>query len=97
VTAAVTVATIASCKHPVRGLTKTQVTSILRLSFKTLSCLYTMTGPPGILGNRRSLKFPARIPGNFEDFPKLSLFFWIVIVPYYVKPVLFELNFGEEH
>jgi len=27
---------------------------------------------PRIPGNLWSLKFPARIPGNFEDFPKLS-------------------------
>ena len=33
-------------------------------------------GPPGIPvpGNRRFLKFPAGIPGNLEDFPKLSFF-----------------------
>ena len=29
---------------------------------------------PGIPGNRQSLKFPAEIPGNFADFPKLSFF-----------------------
>jgi len=36
-------AMIASCKHPVRGLTKTkpQVASVLCLSSKTLSCVYT--------------------------------------------------------
>jgi len=32
------------------------------------------SGPPEIPGNQRSLKFPAGIPGNFEDFPKLLLF-----------------------
>ena len=44
-----------------------------------------------IPGNLRSLKFPEGIPGNFEGFPKLS-FFWILMVPYYVKPVFFELH-----
>ena len=32
------------------------------------------TGPPEIPGNLQSPKFPAGIPGNFEDFPKLSFF-----------------------
>jgi len=46
-TAAVTVAvaTIALCKHRVRGLTKLHVTSVLRLSSRTLSCLYTSRRP----------------------------------------------------
>jgi len=50
----------------------------------------------GIPGNRRSLKFPAGIPGNFKDFPKLS-FFLDSDGPYHVtvKPVFFELRFGE--
>jgi len=34
-------ATIASCKRPVRGLTKPPAASVLRLSSRTLSCLYT--------------------------------------------------------
>ena len=32
---------IASCKHPVRGLTKPPAASMLRISSRTLSCLYT--------------------------------------------------------
>jgi len=35
------VTTIASCKHRVRGVTKPQVASVLRLSARMLSCLYT--------------------------------------------------------
>jgi len=35
-------ATIASCKHCVRGLTKPHVTSVLRLSSGMLSCLYSL-------------------------------------------------------
>jgi len=34
-------AMIASCKHPVRGLTKSPAASGIRLSSRTLSCLYT--------------------------------------------------------
>jgi len=40
-------ATITLCKHRVRGLTKPQVTSILRLSSRMLSCLYTSLRPIG--------------------------------------------------
>ena len=38
---------ITLCKHRVRGLTKPQVTSILRLSSRMLSCLYTSLRPIG--------------------------------------------------
>jgi len=38
----------------------------------------------GIPANLQSLQFLAGIPGNFEDFPKLS-FFWILMVPYYAQ------------
>ena len=34
-------ATIALCKHPVRGLTKPPAASVVRLFSRTLSCLYT--------------------------------------------------------
>ena len=34
-------ATITSCEHRVRGLTKPPAVSVLHLSFRTLSCLYT--------------------------------------------------------
>jgi len=41
-------------------------------------CSATGNSRLGIPVNLRSLKFPAGIPGNFEDFPKLSFYsgFW---------------------
>ena len=50
------------------------------------------------LGNSRESTVP-KIPGGnsrgFWRFSKIVIFFWIV--PYCVKPVFFELRFGEEH
>jgi len=35
-------------------------------------------------------EIPVGIPRNFEDFPKLS-HFWILVISYYIKSVFFEL------
>ena len=45
----------ASCKHRVRGLTKPQVASILRLSSRMLSCLYTSLRPPTCIIHRGAI------------------------------------------
>ena len=42
----------------------------------------------------RSLKFLVGIPVNVENFPKLSHFFWILIVLYYVKSVILSFITG---
>ena len=35
-------------------------------------------------------------PGIFKDFPRIT-FLWNLIVRYYVKPVFFEVRYGEQH